>query len=265
MSEGQVRSGSNPLVRLDMLQDRFSHATDGVRTRARYLQDAAELLLELIPADTVGRNMVDSASRAAEVAAFPRGYLDDQKVSLRLSAVIDDHPVVVSYLGEASAGGWTPRRLSDLVTQEQLRRTRAYVDLLHPVGADHQLTIPTARPTSDSGRCWAINRSGKDFSHRELDVSFRLQPILAILDKTVVACPPPETSGDEAAERLSLTLRERQILQHIADGLTAEEVASLLRISPRTVRKHLEHAYAKLGQHDRLRAVQRGRDLGIVR
>jgi ATP/maltotriose-dependent transcriptional regulator MalT len=30
------------------------------------------------------------------------------------------------------------------------------------------------------------------------------------------------------------------------------------------VRKHLENAYGKLGQHDRLRAVQRARDLALV-
>jgi DNA-binding CsgD family transcriptional regulator len=252
-------------MQLSMLQYAVSHATDGVRDRTEYLQDAAELLRELLPADTVGWNMLNSTARAAEIAAFPRGYLNDQKVSLRLVAVIDDYPVVASYLGEASAGDWTPRRLSDLVTQQELRKTRAYVELLHPVGADHQLTIPTARPTFDSGRCWAINRSGRDFTDRELELAFRLQPVLAILDRVVVAAVPPDTSGDEAAERLSLTPREREILQRVADGLTAEEIAFLLRISPRTVRKHLEHTYAKLGQHDRLRAVQRARDLAIVR
>jgi DNA-binding CsgD family transcriptional regulator len=256
-----MRSGG--LLQFDTLQDSFSHAAEGPFGRAEYLQDAAALLMELIPGDTVGWNLVDRASRTAEIAAFPRGHLNDQKVSLRLAAVMDDHPAVIKYLGDPSVGNWIPRRLSDVVTMSQLRSTRAYVELLHPVGADHQLTIPTANPTPDSGRAWAINRSGRDFTDRELEVSIRLQPILVILERGA-AHPPADTSGDEAAERLRLTTRERQILQQVADGLTADEIGALLRISPRTVRKHLENAYEKLGQHDRLRAVQRARVLALV-
>jgi DNA-binding CsgD family transcriptional regulator len=177
---------------------------------------------------------------------------------------MDDHPAVIRYLSDPSVGNWVPRRLSDLVTPSQLRSTRAYVELLHPVGADHQLTIPTANPTPHSGRAWAINRSGRDFTDRELEVSLRLQPILVILERGAAAHSPRDASGNEAAERLRITTREREILQQVADGLTADEIGSLLRISPRTVRKHLENAYGKLGQHDRLRAVQRARDLAVV-
>ena len=256
-----MRSGA--LLQFDTLQDSFSHAAGGPLGWAEYLQDAAALLMELIPGDTVGWNLVDRASRTAEVAAFPRGYLNDQKVSLRLAAVMDDHPAVMRYLSDPSVGNWVPRRLSDLVTPSQLRSTRAYVELLHPVGADHQLTIPTGNPTPDSGRAWAINRSGRDFTDRELEVSLRLQPILVILERAATQSPR-DLSGDEAAERLSITARERQILQQVADGLTADEIGSLLRISPRTVRKHLENAYGKLGQHDRLRAVRLARDLALV-
>jgi DNA-binding CsgD family transcriptional regulator len=52
-----------------------------------------------------------------------------------------------------------------------------------------------------------------------------------------------------------LTSREREILSRVAEGKTNAEVASLLHISPQTVRKHLENVYAKLGVHTRTGAV----------
>jgi DNA-binding CsgD family transcriptional regulator len=255
---------SSGLLQIHTLQDSIGHAAGGLLDWTEYLEDAAALLMKLIPGDTIGWNLVDRASRTAEVVAFPRGFLNDQKVGLRLAAVADDYPAAIRYLSDPSAGNWAPRRLSDLVTLSQLRRTRAYVELLHPVGADHQLIIPTANPTPDSGRAWAINRSGRDFSDRELEISLRLQPVLVVLERGAAAHLPRDRSGDEAAEQLRITARERQILQQVADGLAADEIGSLLRISPRTVRKHLENAYEKLGQHDRLRAVRRARELALV-
>ena len=47
-------------------------------------------------------------------------------------------------------------------------------------------------------------------------------------------------------------------------GLTATAIGHRLRISARTVRKHLEHVYAKTGQHDRLMAVGYVRRLGLL-
>jgi DNA-binding CsgD family transcriptional regulator len=52
-----------------------------------------------------------------------------------------------------------------------------------------------------------------------------------------------------------LTEREEEILRWVARGKTNREIASLLFVSPHTVRKHLEHAYAKLGVHSRAAAI----------
>ena len=63
---------------------------------------------------------------------------------------------------------------------------------------------------------------------------------------------------------MRLTAREAEVLHHVGAGLTADAVAHLLRISTRTVCKHLENVYRKLGCHDRLVAVQRARALGLL-
>jgi DNA-binding NarL/FixJ family response regulator len=72
----------------------------------------------------------------------------------------------------------------------------------------------------------------------------------------------PQT--ERARNGLSLSPREVQVLEHVARGLTADAMARVLRISAGTVRKHLENAYAKLDCHDRLLAVRRAEDLGVI-
>jgi two-component system nitrate/nitrite response regulator NarL len=53
----------------------------------------------------------------------------------------------------------------------------------------------------------------------------------------------------------TLTPREREILQMIAQGLSLEEVALRLVVSPETVRTHLSNARRKLGARNRTEAV----------
>lgn len=54
-----------------------------------------------------------------------------------------------------------------------------------------------------------------------------------------------------------LTLREREILTWLSQDKTNEEIGMALSISPRTVKKHLEHIYGKLKVHRRSAAVAR--------
>ncbi|MDA0180908.1 helix-turn-helix transcriptional regulator [Solirubrobacter phytolaccae] len=56
-------------------------------------------------------------------------------------------------------------------------------------------------------------------------------------------------------ESLGLTPREAEVLQAMMRGQSTAAVAETLKVSPRTVHKHTEHLYAKLGVTDRLAAV----------
>lgn len=53
----------------------------------------------------------------------------------------------------------------------------------------------------------------------------------------------------------SLTMQERRVLMEVAAGASNTEVAATLCVAPSTVRKHLEHAFRKLGVTNRLAAV----------
>jgi len=60
-----------------------------------------------------------------------------------------------------------------------------------------------------------------------------------------------------------LTRREREILDWVAAGKTDRQIAAILGVSPRTVQKHLEHVYVKLGVENRTAAALRGRAASV--
>ncbi|HEV2550846.1 MAG TPA: LuxR C-terminal-related transcriptional regulator [Stellaceae bacterium] len=61
----------------------------------------------------------------------------------------------------------------------------------------------------------------------------------------------------EALVVLPLTRREREVLAILAAGKTNEDIGAALMISPRTVQKHLEHIFEKLGVETRTAAAVR--------
>jgi DNA-binding CsgD family transcriptional regulator len=61
--------------------------------------------------------------------------------------------------------------------------------------------------------------------------------------------------GAGALRDLGLTPRQAEVLHHIVRGRGNDEIAAALEISPRTVHKHVEHVFARLGVRSRLEAV----------
>ncbi len=68
--------------------------------------------------------------------------------------------------------------------------------------------------------------------------------------------------SDPIVERL--TARERDVLSWLATGTTDRQIAAMLGVSPRTVHKHLEHVYQKLGVATRTAAVVRVLEISIL-
>ena len=58
-----------------------------------------------------------------------------------------------------------------------------------------------------------------------------------------------------AARKPTLTGREVEVLQHIAQGHTSREIGELLYISENTVKNHVRNILDKLGLHSRNEAV----------
>ncbi len=81
----------------------------------------------------------------------------------------------------------------------------------------------------------------------------------SLLEAFGVAAAPGETGLPEP-----LSPRELDVIRLVAAGLTNEEIASELFISPETVKKHTGNIYGKLGVGNRTEAAARARELGIL-
>jgi len=71
---------------------------------------------------------------------------------------------------------------------------------------------------------------------------------------------PQPTEGLE-----QLTAREREVMALVAEGLTNEEIAKRLIVSPATAKTHVSRAMVKLGARDRAQLVVMAYESGLVR
>jgi len=81
-------------------------------------------------------------------------------------------------------------------------------------------------------------------------------------DMFLVAMTRERARIEQATARsLGLTPREAEILFWISEAKANPEMAAILGISPRTVHKHVEHLFAKLGVASRFEAQRLGWEL----
>ena len=76
----------------------------------------------------------------------------------------------------------------------------------------------------------------------------------------VLEGPPPTPVADHE----TLSPREREVLDLMAQGLTNRQIATRLWISDPTVKSHVSHILAKLGQPDRTQAILHAMTSGLV-
>ena len=67
--------------------------------------------------------------------------------------------------------------------------------------------------------------------------------------------PRKERRGGDAISGLTITRRELEILQLLAEGKSGKDIADELRIAPLTVRTHIRNLLQKMGARSRLEAV----------
>jgi DNA-binding NarL/FixJ family response regulator len=68
-----------------------------------------------------------------------------------------------------------------------------------------------------------------------------------------------------APELLALTDREREVVALVAAGLSNEEIAAKLFVSPATAKTHVSRAMVKLGARDRAQLVVMAYESGLVK
>ena len=79
-----------------------------------------------------------------------------------------------------------------------------------------------------------------------------------------VPAAQPFVRNDKRREDLSITPRELEILELIAQGMSNREIAAKLFVSENTVKTHSSRVFDKLGARRRTQAVQLGKELGLL-
>jgi DNA-binding CsgD family transcriptional regulator len=153
--------------------------------------------------------------------------------------------------------GRVPAQLAPPSGHDYLRRQ------LSPLGLEEQLSIPIGLLTGIQ-HFFVLARGGRDFSDDDVALATRIQPLVALLDRQRQVIGKMSCTALSTATDCRLTGRELAVLRSLSQGLTAVSIARQLGSSPRTVHKHLEHAYRKLGVRDRLEAVRVADMLGLL-
>jgi len=191
-------------------------------------------------------------------AAAHFGRIDDEAMAvLRRGYPFADHYVTAGAArrpgtAHRMAGkGWADSRMAGTISRL--------------MDANHVLAVPlpgTATPVTGA----LVYRAGADFTEDHVRAAEMIQPLLAgveqqrqLLERWRATQAPPELSED-----CRLTPRQVTVLLLLADALTASAIAHRLGISVRTVHKHVESLYRKLGTRDRVSTVLRAQEIGLL-
>lgn len=140
-------------------------------------------------------------------------------------------------------------RTSDFLSDREYHRTGMYVDYTGPLGVEHEMMV--CLPAGGPGRTLRvllIRGRGRDFTEHDRAVLTLLRPHL---NAAFVAGERLRDGGD------GLTSRQREVLGHVSAGLTNRQIARRLGISERTVEKHVEGIFARMGVASRTAAAVR--------
>jgi DNA-binding NarL/FixJ family response regulator len=74
----------------------------------------------------------------------------------------------------------------------------------------------------------------------------------------------PQQRAPEAGRVTALTSREREVLTLVASGLSNQEIAEALVLSPLTAKTHVSRIMAKLGARDRAQLVIAAYESGLI-
>lgn len=77
--------------------------------------------------------------------------------------------------------------------------------------------------------------------------------------------PAPFDGNPKAQATLGISARELDVLHEIAAGRSNKEIAAHLNVSPNTVKTHVARLFEKLEVERRTEAINKARELGLVR
>jgi LuxR family maltose regulon positive regulatory protein len=106
------------------------------------------------------------------------------------------------------------------------------------------------------------------FTNHESPLSVYVDRLLRTfgMEKSALPQPAPSAANGSKIPKLPepLSVRELELLQLMADGLSNQEIADRLFITVGTVKSHANHIFGKLGVQGRVKAINRARELALI-
>jgi DNA-binding CsgD family transcriptional regulator len=213
-------------------------------------------LQRVLPSDYASLN--DLGPRPQEIVALMTPEADPEMYE-RWVRHAHENPLLARYLRTLDGRAY---RFSDVVTPDELHELALYRELYAPLGVEHQLAF--SLPASpERVLAIALSRGARDYSDEERDFVNRARPFLIQAYLNAIAYESQRARGEgnlsesrlDALSAVGLTRREGETLLRLALGKSNNHIATELGISGRTVGKHLENGYRKLGVGDRSSAA----------
>jgi DNA-binding CsgD family transcriptional regulator len=204
------------------------------------LEHLLPALLRAIPADSVMWWGSDRGRSSCH--AEPPSLVTPERMAA-FEAHRDADPLIV----HVRRGSGTALRRSDLQNDYEFQRLGTYQPIYSALGIRRQLAM-SLRPSAERRVSILFNRGDPDFTGHDVAVAEALRPRM---ERALRRFAPPNV------RREAVSPREADVMDLLCRGLTDRQIATRLGISPRTVDKHLEHAYVKLGVRCRVQAAAR--------
>jgi len=183
----------------------------------------------------------------------------------------------IEVVGEASGAGdgmmrlWSAR--PDLLVAGSPAHSRLPELVAEAKKAYPDLRVLALLPVSEAGKVRPVLSSGADAvltrlaSPEELESAVRKvaagERVVAAAALTVLVGMPTKTA-DGPPSGHPLTVKEREVLDLLAKGLSNREIAATMVVSTTTVKSHLSNIYEKLGAKNRQDAVGRAIEQGLL-
>ena len=227
-----------------LLSDMGDAASDAVSFALR----GTELLPWLVSSEITTLSVCDLARNTRRVVSTQAISATDRE---SFDRYFRSHPLVQFHSTHLDGGA---HRITDSLATAQFRRSGLFNEYYRKIGIDHVVAMPMF---IDRGLLvsFVLNRTKRDFSDRECALLNLVRRPLAALYRSLLALERPQDTA--AFDKLPITPREREVLTWVGAGKSDRQIADILGMSNRTVQKHLEHIYEKLGVETRTAAVMR--------
>lgn len=205
-----------------------------------------------VPCDWISLNAIGPRPSDLWVLVIPE--MTAEQVA-QFAPLAYENPLIARYAETRDGRAY---RFSDVITLPELRKLRVHREFYGPLGIDHQLafTLP-----SQAGHVLgvALSRCEHDFSDAERDLLETARPYFIQAYRNALAVRDLQRAAGarddgEVLTRLredGLTPREAEVARLTALGRSSRDVAAALALSVRTVDKHLQNGFRKLGVRSR--------------